>query len=126
MLRHPKHPIMNDPAKNRPPQKSADIDWSAIAASASFKDLVAHKKAFIVPAFIFFLIYYLSLAVLVGYAPKLAAMRVIGAVNVAYLFALSQFVVGWLIAALYLFAAAKFDSLAEHILTQEKKQREGN
>ncbi|MGC2245062.1 MAG: DUF485 domain-containing protein, partial [Terriglobales bacterium] len=107
---------MNDPAKNKSPQKSADIDWSAIAASASFKDLVARKKAFIVPAFIFFLIYYLSLAVLVGYAPKLAAMRVIGTVNIAYLFALSQFVVGWAIAALYLLAAAEFDSLAEHIL----------
>ena len=114
---------MSDSAESTSRQKPKGSDWSAIAASATFKDLIALKKAFIVPAFIFFLIYYMSLAVLVGYAPKLAAMRVIGTVNVVYLFALSQFVVGWVIAALYLLAAAKFDSLAEHILTQEKKQR---
>jgi uncharacterized membrane protein (DUF485 family) len=113
---------MNDPAESTSHQSNG-ADWSAIAASATFKDLIALKKAFIVPAFIFFLIYYISLSVLVGYAPKLAAMRVIGTVNVAYLFALSQFVVGWVIAALYLLAASKFDSLAEHILTQEEKQR---
>jgi uncharacterized membrane protein (DUF485 family) len=68
--------------------------------------------------------------VLVGYAPKLAAMRVIGTVNLAYLFALSQFVVGWMIAVLYLFAASKFDSLAGRILAQqalahEEKRRGG-
>ena len=114
---------MNDPAESASQHKSNSTDWRSIAASAPFKDLITLKKAFIVPAFIFFLIYYISLAVLVGYAPKLAAMRVIGTVNVAYLFALSQFVVGWVIAALYLLAASKFDSLAEHILTQEKKQR---
>jgi uncharacterized membrane protein (DUF485 family) len=114
---------MNDPAKSASQQKSNPTDWRAIAASPTFKDLIALKRAFIVPAFIVFLIYYISLAVLVGYAPKLAAIRVIGTVNVAYLFALSQFVVGWLIAVLYLLAASKFDSLAEHILTQEKEQR---
>jgi len=116
---------MNDEAKSTSQQKSNHTDWSAIAASSTFKDLIALKRAFIVPAFVFFLIYYVSLSVLVGYAPRLAAMRLIGTVNVAYLFALSQFVVGWLIAALYLLAASKFDSLAAHILTQEEKQRGG-
>jgi uncharacterized membrane protein (DUF485 family) len=119
---------MNDPAESASQHKSNRTDWRAIAASPTFKELIAVKKAFIAPAFVVFLIYYISLAVLVGYAPKLAAMRVIGTVNVAYLFALSQFVVGWVIAALYLLAASKFDSLAEHILsqealTQEKKRR---
>jgi uncharacterized membrane protein (DUF485 family) len=81
---------MNDPAESTSQDKSNGTDWSGIAASATFKDLIALKKAFVVPAFIFFLIYYISLAVLVGYAPKFAAMRVIGTVNVAYLFGLSQ------------------------------------
>jgi len=114
---------MSDPAETTPQKQSQRIDWRAIAASEKFKDLIALKKVFIVPAFIFFLVHYISLAVLVGYAPKLASMRVIGTVNVAYLFALSQFVVGWLIAALYLLAAAKFDALAEHILAQAEKQQ---
>src|ERR1700722_17921188 len=114
---------MSDPAETTSQQKSNRTDWSAIASGAPFRDLIALKKAFIVPAFVFFLIYYISLSVLVGYAPKLAAVRLIGTVNVAYLFALSQFIVGWVIAALYLLAASKFDSLAEHVLTQEEKQR---
>jgi uncharacterized membrane protein (DUF485 family) len=56
---------------------------------------------------------------LVGYAPKFASTRVIGAVTIAYLFALSQFLVGWVIAALYLLAAAKFDALTADILAQD-------
>jgi len=93
-------------------------NWTLIATSKEFKDLVALKKTFIVPACIFFLVYYFALAVLVGYLPKLASTRVIGTVNVAYLFALSQFVAGWVIAALYLVAATKFDALSDDILAR--------
>jgi uncharacterized membrane protein (DUF485 family) len=91
-------------------------DWKAIANSKACKDLIAVKKTFIVPAFAFFLLNYLALAILVGYAPKLASTRVIGTVTIAYLFALSQFAVGWLIAALYLVAASRFDALTVDIL----------
>ncbi len=93
-------------------------NWKAIATSKGFKDLVALKKTFIVPAFIIFLVHYFALTVLVGYSPKLASTRVIGTVTVAYLFALSQFVVGWTIAALYLIAAGKFDALSNDIVTR--------
>jgi len=112
---------MNDPEQTTPWYESRRIDWRALAASEKFKRLIALKKVFVVPAFVFFLVHFVSLAVLVGYAPKLAAVRVIGTVNVAYLFALSQFVVGWLIAALYLLAAAKFDALVEHILAHAEE-----
>lgn len=91
-------------------------DWERIANSQKFTDLLAVKKLFILPAFIFFLVYYLLLWVLVGYAPKLMATRVVGTINLAYLFALSQFIVGGGIAWLYLRAAAKFDSLTKDIL----------
>lgn len=102
-------------------------EWDRIANSKKFADLLAVKKMFIVPAFIFFLFYYVLLSVLVGYAPKLMATRVVGTVNLAYLFALSQFVVGGGIAWLYLRAAAKFDSLARDILedVREPSIRDG-
>ena len=93
-------------------------DYFAIAASKPFRHLLAIKRTFIIPAFLIFLLYYFALAVLVGYAPKLASTRVIGTVTLAYLFALSQFVVGWIIAALYLLAASKFDALTADILGQ--------
>ena len=43
-------------------------------------------------------------------------IRVFGKVNLAYLFALSQFFVAWLIAGLYVKAATTFDRLAQDIL----------
>lgn len=89
--------------------------WDRIADSKEFKDLMATKKMFIVPAFIFFVVYYFALPVLVGYAPNLMATKV-GHVNLAYLFALSQFFVAWIIAGLYVRAAGDFDRLSKDIL----------
>jgi uncharacterized membrane protein (DUF485 family) len=109
---------MNNKAEDVPPQLSDQQQWDRIAGSEQFKDLLQIKKLFIVPAFVFFLVYYFGLAVLVGYAPKLASTRVIGTVTVAYLFALSQFVVGWTIAGLYLLASKRFDALTRDIFAR--------
>jgi uncharacterized membrane protein (DUF485 family) len=97
-------------------------EWGRIAESREFQDLIAIKKTFIVPAFIVFLVHFFALAVLVGYAPRLASTRVIGTVNIAYLFALSQFVVGWVVAGLYLLAAKRFDALTKDLLAQIHKR----
>ena len=105
---------MNKRAESAPP--SYQSQWDHIAGSAQFKDLLQIKKTFIVPAFVFFFVYYFALALVVGYAPKLASTRVIGTVTVGYLFALSQFVVGWVIAGLYLLASSRFDALTRDIL----------
>ena len=80
-----------------------------------FKDLMATKKMFIVPAFIFFVVYYFALPILVGYAPHFMSTKV-GVVNIAYLFALSQFFVAWIIAGLYVKAANDFDRLSNDII----------
>jgi uncharacterized membrane protein (DUF485 family) len=75
---------------------------------------------FIVPALIVFLLNFFAFSVLVGYAPKAASIKVIGAVNLGYLYALWQFVLGWTIAGLYLAAAAKFDRLSQDVLKESK------
>jgi uncharacterized membrane protein (DUF485 family) len=116
---------MADTARNleivKPAQETAESLWDRIAASKEFKDLMATKKTFIVPAFIFFVLYYFALPVLVGYAPQFMQTRVIGKVNLAYLFALSQFFVAWIIAGLYVKAANNFDRLAKDILEKAEK-----
>jgi len=93
-----------------------NTQWDRIAATQQFKDLMATKKIFIVPAFIFFVVYYFALPILVGYAPSLMDTKVIGNVNIAYLFALSQFFVAWIIAGLYVKAANDFDRLSKDII----------
>jgi len=91
-------------------------DWDSVAADPDFKNLMAAKRRFIIPATIFFIAYYFALPILVGYAPELMATPVIGPVNLAYLFALSQFFMAWLIAFLYVRAANRFDRLAAAVL----------
>jgi uncharacterized membrane protein (DUF485 family) len=117
---------MADTARNlevaKPAQDSQSRSvWDRIAASKEFQHLMETKKTFIVPAFIFFVVYYFALPVLVGYAPAFMDTKVIGRVNLAYLFALSQFFVAWLIAALYVKAANNFDRLAKDILDKADK-----
>ena len=104
------------PVKSQEAEQDSQSIWDTIAESKEFQDLMATKKVFIVPAFVFFVVYYFALPVLVGYAPHFMATKVIGQLNLAYLFALSQFFVAWLIAWLYVKAANDFDRLSKDII----------
>jgi uncharacterized membrane protein (DUF485 family) len=104
-----------------PHEQTADedrdlADWDRLAASAQFKALLKAKARFIVPATIFFIVYYFSLPLLVGYAPQLMGRKVFGVVNVAYLFALSQFFMAWIVAWAYVRAASRFDKMARDVI----------
>jgi uncharacterized membrane protein (DUF485 family) len=94
--------------------------WERVAAMEEFKQLLKAKTKFIVPATIFFIVYYFLLPWSVGYHPQFMDKRVWGPVNLAYLFALSQFFVSWVIAWLYVRAAKHFDDAAARILARLK------
>ena len=83
-----------------------------------FRQLVAAKRRFILPAFLFFCVYYFALPAAAGWAPALMRKRVLGPVNVAYLFALSQFFMAWAVAILYVRAASRFDGMVKNILAR--------
>lgn len=91
-------------------------DWAAIERLPEFRALLRAKRAFLLPACLFFVAYYFALPALVGYWPELMSTRVIGAVNLAYLFALSQFVMAWVLMALYVRRARAFDRMAADLL----------
>ena len=101
------------------------VNWNRIAASTGFKELVKTKMKFIIPATIFFIVYYFALPVLVGYAPELMNRKVIGSINVAYLFALSQFFMAWIIALLYVRAASRHDRMAREVVEESIEKRRG-
>jgi uncharacterized membrane protein (DUF485 family) len=98
------------------------IPWNQIAMRPDFIALVKAKMAFIIPTTIFFLIYYLALPAMVGWYPDLMTTKVWGAVNVAYLFALSQFFMAWIVAALYVRVAAGWDKRARDIASEYESQ----
>lgn len=99
--------------------ESPEARWDRMSSSASFQALLRAKRRFIVPATLFFLVYYFALPLLTGYAPALMERKVLGHFSLAYVFALTQFPVAWIVAALYLRAASRFDRAAAAILEQE-------
>ena len=116
------------PPPVEPPGADAKLDaaeWRRVAATPEFKALLDAKRRFIVPATVFFVVYYFALPVLVGYAPRLMERKVLGPVNLAYLFALSQFFMAWIIAALYVRAAGRFDRMAAGVIERLRGRRGG-
>ncbi|MBI2822135.1 MAG: DUF485 domain-containing protein [Acidobacteria bacterium] len=112
------------PPHERTADEDLDVaDWERVAATEDFRALLRAKRRFIIPATVFFLLYYFALPALVGYAPRLMEKRVIGVVNVAYLFALSQFLMAWILAALYMRAAGRFDQMARWIIAKARDPR---
>jgi uncharacterized membrane protein (DUF485 family) len=103
-------------------EEAGVIDWEKLASSERFRNLLKAKRRFIVPAMIFFIVYYFALPVLIGYARPFMEKRVLGPVNLAYLFALSQFFMAWIIAALYVRAAARFDRMAAEVIKPGNEQ----
>lgn len=94
------------------------VDWNAIAQDADYRALVRSKRRLIVPATAFFVIYYFLLPVSVGWFPHLMGKRVWGDINLAYVYALSQFFMAWILAAIYVVAAASWDR-SEHALLKK-------
>ena len=110
------------PAHERTADEDRDAaDWDAIAAHADFKKLLADKARFILPASIFFILYYFALPVLVGWFPDLMKTK-IGSLNLAYLFALSQFFMAWIVAGFYVVKAAGWDKSAAALLAKFPKR----
>lgn len=98
------------------------MEWERVARDPAFATLLRKKRRFIVPATLFFVVYYFALPISVGYAPLLMDTKVFGVVNVAYLFALSQFFMAWILAALYVRAAARFDEAARKIIETSSRR----
>ncbi len=107
-----------DPSATEPRPSAASPsppDWEEIERDPEFRRLKAEKRRFLVPATLFFVAYYFALPVLVGYFPGAMSRDVFGEVNLAYLFALSQFFMAWTLMWLYVRRARGFDARAERI-----------
>ena len=96
-------------------REHAQIDWIAAERSPEFQELVTKKRRFVVPATIFFLAWYLGFILLAGYAPDFFGREfLVDGITVGYAFALSQFVMVWVLTWMYLRRADRdFDPLAK-------------
>lgn len=76
------------------------VHYKKVAASEDFRKLLEEKRRFIVPMTIFFFLFYFSLPVATSYFTFLNTPA-IGAISWAWLFALTQFVMTWVLCGLY-------------------------
>jgi uncharacterized membrane protein (DUF485 family) len=95
---------------------SQSVDWEAIERSPEFRELIARRRRFVLPATIFFLAWYLGFILLAGYAEDFMGSSIYEGFTVGYLLALSQFVMTWGLAAWYLRKANReFDPLEREV-----------
>ncbi len=91
-----------------------DIDWQAIEASPEFQELVRRRRSFVLPATIFFFVWYMGFILLTAYAQDLMSERVYEGLTVGYCLALTQFVMVLVLGLMYLSRSNKvYDPLAE-------------
>ena len=92
-----------------------EIDWVAAERSPEFRELIKRKRAFVVPATIFFLAWYFGFIILAGYAPDFMGEEFItDGMTVCYALALTQFLMTWGLGWWYLRKADRvFDPLAQ-------------
>ena len=92
------------------------IHWEGLEETPEFKQLVRARWRFVFPATVFFLAYYFALPLSNGLFPNVMRTEIIGHINLAYFFALSQFIVAWVLAYFYIRQATRvFDPLAEKV-----------
>jgi uncharacterized membrane protein (DUF485 family) len=91
------------------------LDWSGIEADPRFQQLHRQKSAFLWSLMAFSVIYYFALPIGAAYFTDLFKVKVWGVINIGYLFALSEFVVAWLIAYVYARKARAYDAMADEI-----------
>ena len=111
----PAQPAPHTPA---PPAAAAghEVHWEGLEETDEFRRLVRARWRFVAPATVFFLAYYFALPLSNGLFPNVMRTEIIGHINLASLFALSQFVMAWLLAYFYIRQAGRvFDPLAEKV-----------
>lgn len=97
--------------------KKISINYTAIAKSPKFKELLAAKRNFIIPFTIFFMIFYYILPIMTSYS-KVLNTPAVGPISWAWVFAFAQFIMTWSLCHVYTAKAAKFDKQTEEILKE--------
>lgn len=90
------------------------IDWEAIERTPEFQELVRRRRSFVIPATIFFLVWYMGFILLAAYAEGFMSERIYEGLTVGYTLALTQFLMVVVLGLTYLRRSERvYDPLAE-------------
>jgi uncharacterized membrane protein (DUF485 family) len=103
-------------------EQRPSYDWERIEHSPEFQELVHKKRAFVLPATIFFLAYYMGFILLTGYAEDFMASSVYEGLTVGYCLALTQFLMVFVLGILYLKRSDRdYDPLARRVVEMAER-----
>ena len=95
------------------------VDWNAVEQSPEFKELIAARRRFVLPATIFFLSWYIGFILLAGYAPDFMKRSVYEGLTVGYCLALTQFVMVFALGLMYLRRSERvYDPLSDLVVAR--------
>jgi uncharacterized membrane protein (DUF485 family) len=96
----------------------------AVGKDPEMVELEHRHSRFVWPATAFFLVYYMALNILAGTSPDLMGRKLFGEFTFGYLFALSQFVMAFVVAWVYSrWAARRMDPLASDLREKLRDQQ---
>ena len=90
-------------------------EWDALAADSEFQALLQSRRRFTVPATLFAFAFFLALPISIAVAPPYMSQPILGPLTRAFAFGLLQFVMAWVLLALYMREARKFDDASDEI-----------
>lgn len=92
-------------------------EWVRVERTPAFQELARKRKAFIVPATIFFMVFFFGLPVLAAFTTVLNA-RAVGPLTWAYVYGFAQFAMVWILMHVYVNRANKWDDLVDQARDQ--------
>ena len=123
MANDPRDPSRS-PTTGRMTAEEVVTATEAVGKDPEMVELERRHRRFVWPITIFFLVYYLALPILAGRSRDLMGTKLFGQFTFGYLFALSQFLMAFVVAWVYArWASRRMDPLARDLREKLHRQR---
>ncbi len=87
-------------------------EWVRVERTSAFQEYSRKRKAFLIPATIFFLLFFFGLPLLAAFTTVLNG-KAVGPLTWAYIYGIAQFFMTWILMHVYVNQANKWDALVE-------------
>jgi uncharacterized membrane protein (DUF485 family) len=98
-------------------------EWAAVERTTAFQEYSRKRKAFLIPATIFFLLFFFGLPFLAAFTTVLND-KAVGPLTWAYIYGIAQFIMTWILMHVYVSQANKWDDLVDRA-RHEAAEEEG-
>lgn len=89
-----------------------DNEWVRVERTSAFQEYSRKRKAFLIPATIFFLLFFIGLPLLAAFTTVLNG-KAVGPLTWAYIYGIAQFAMTWILMHIYVNRANKWDDLVD-------------